>query len=782
MSNLSLNIGIQGLFAAQSGLDVIGNNLANLATPGFSRQNVNLTQSMSLQRGGLLFGGGVSAQSVERTVDSLLERRIVQQLGLTGRLEQRSLFAREVETLFGGLDDPVLGSSLNDFYDDISLLSTSPADLAARSAVAQSASSIASNFNQLANGLGSVEENLRGQLEVDVQSANDLARRLAGLNIQIQDAEAATGSSANSLRDERQLVLQDLGSLVELQSKEDPDGSLRVFVAGNLLVVEDQAREMELIDVGEGEVRLGVVGGLNEFKPNSGSIGGLMDLNEKFLEGLIEDLDDMASAFIQGINKAHSTGVPASGPFKFLVGTNEIQDINGNGSVLDERMDAALPFAVEAGPLLINLTDDATGNLTQHEIQIDPQASIGELMADLNGINGLTASVDVTGRLRISSGAGQSFDFANRLPQVADTFGTFGSAQPQLGSASSGPYSIPANGTLEFAIPAGSGTNLTVPLDPTQFPNNDQVPASQMAEYLNGLPEFSGGGLVAHDVGGYLHIVGEEGGAPSFEITGGNAAGSLGFEDLVGTPALANTEPGEVNLYGSYQGGVDQSFLFVPSSNGTVGTTEGLQVEVFDESGDLVATLDVGEDYEPGTRLSIGDGMEVAFDLMNLSADNNDRLELKARADSDPGGALVALGLNTLFVGSNASDIALRQEILDDPDLLATSGSGELVDQSILLDILAFQDAPQASLDGASIDGRFASVLADVGFEVGTTQSALDSSKTVLESLQTRRDSVSAVNIDEELVKMVQFEQTYDAIARFMQVINETSETLLSIL
>ena len=210
MSNLSLNIGIQGLFAAQSGLDVIGNNLANLATPGYSRQNVGLSQSMGVRRGGLLFGSGVNTLDVNRTVDSLLESRIVRQLGLTGRLEQRALFASEVESLFGSLDNPVLGSDFNSFFDDLSLLSTSPADLAVRTAATQSAAGIATSFNQLALGLGSVEENLRGQVEVDIDLANQLGLQIADLNIQIQDAEAGTGTQANGLRDERQLVLQQL--------------------------------------------------------------------------------------------------------------------------------------------------------------------------------------------------------------------------------------------------------------------------------------------------------------------------------------------------------------------------------------------------------------------------------------------------------------------------------------------------------------------------------------------------------------------------------------------
>lgn len=781
MSNLSLNIGIQGLFAAQSGLDVIGNNLANLATPGYSRQNVALSQSMGIQRGGLLFGSGVNTLDVNRTVDSLLESRIVRQLGLTGRLEQRALFASEVESLFGSLDNPVLGSDFNTFFDDLSLLSTSPADLAVRAAATQSAASIATSFNQIASGLGSVEENLRGQVQVDIDLANQLALQIADLNVQIQDAEAGTGTQANGLRDQRQLVLQQLAELVEMQTKEDPGGSLRVFVGGNLLVVEGQTRELELEEAEDGELSLGVAGGLSTFRPSAGRIGGLMDLNTKFLEGVITDLDELASAFIQGMNKAHSTGVPASGPFTSLVGTTELEDLDGDGSVLNERLGNVLPFAVEPGPLLINITDE-NGSLTQHEIAVDPDASVSEFLDSMNGIPGLTASIDVAGRLRISAGPGLKFDFANRLPEIGNTFGTLGSAQPQLGSAQQEPYGLPAGGTLELAVPAGSGTNVTIALDPTVFPNDDEVTAEQLADYLNGLDDFANAGLVAQDVGGYLHLVGAQGGAQSFEVTGGTAAESLGFDSLVGVAAEPNAEAGDVKLFGSYQGSEDQHFLFVPTSTGTVGSTAGLQVDVFDAKGDKIATLDVGEDYVPGTRLSIGDGIEVAFDLMELSADTNERMSLDVKADSDPGGVLVGLGLNTLFTGTDASSIQVRQDILDNPELLATSGSGELVDQSILLDMLAFQDAPQEALGGASVDGRYAEILADVGFEVGTTQSALDSANTVLESLRTRRDSVSAVNVDEELVKMVQFEQTYDAIARFMQVVNETSEVLLSII
>jgi flagellar hook-associated protein FlgK len=257
---------------------------------------------------------------------------------------------------------------------------------------------------------------------------------------------------------------------------------------------------------------------------------------------------------------------------------------------------------------------------------------------------------------------------------------------------------------------------------------------------------------------------------------------ALGWSAFVGTPVQGQTNAVDARIAGSFTGEFDERFTFRPTADGTIGTTPGLAVEVFDRAGNLVTTLDVGAGYVPGTELELGDGLRVTFGLGELSATQGDAFALDAVADSDSSDVLVALGLNTLLSGSGAGDIALRTDLADDPSQLALSLTGEEGDGGLLLEILAAQSAASSELEGATL-GRFWGDLAgDVGFESALTASALESSSAVMASLERRQSAVSGVNVDEELVDLVAYEQAFSAAAQYLSVVNQLGDEILNLL
>ncbi|MEE9370905.1 MAG: flagellar basal body protein, partial [Sedimentisphaerales bacterium] len=157
MSNYS--IGISGLRAAQNALDIIGNNIANAASPGYHRQRIDLVPAYTSYTAGLLLGGGVNVGGVTRMVDSLLEQEILRQRSSSGHISQELSTMRVVESAFGELstENGGLNAAMDDFFNALSDLSTNPGGIVWQNLVVSTAEAMASRFRTLGNFLATLE-------------------------------------------------------------------------------------------------------------------------------------------------------------------------------------------------------------------------------------------------------------------------------------------------------------------------------------------------------------------------------------------------------------------------------------------------------------------------------------------------------------------------------------------------------------------------------------------------------------------------------------------------
>ena len=329
----------------------------------------------------------------------------------------------------------------------------------------------------------------------------------------------------------------------------------------------------------------------------------------------------------------------------------------------------------------------------------------------------------------------------------------------------------------------GTPVSLSIPFASEDFNEISAATAEELARVINADPDAQTNGIVASAVDGALVLQTAGGGAgASFTIDGGAAADNLGWTGLVGVAIDGQDNAVDVRLGGVFQGDADTTYTFRPNMDGVIGTTAGLTVEVLNEKGELVAELDVGPGYVPGTELSVADGVTVTFGLGELSASHGDLFASDMVADSDSTDVLVALGLNGLFEGSNASDIEVNPEIARDPGRLASAIENASGDNSLLLELLNVQDDRVEGLENASIGAFYNDIVSDLGFEVASAQSALGANGAVLQSLEERRSSISGVNVDEELVDLVAFEQAFQAAAQYINTINQLGDEILALL
>ena len=780
MTSLGLNIGLKSLLTAQAALDTIGNNIANANTPGYSRQNLQVSTSPGLRLRGLIQGTGVQADVIQRTVDSLLQARLVKQTSTLSRLDSRMSAMSEAEAFLGTSAGTGVAALLQQFFDGISTLSTAPEDSVLRTGAVQSAAELAERLTNLSGNAETLRRDTIQRLEANVDQVNELARRLGTLNRQISDTEVGN-AGANELRDRRDEALRRLSGLVDIKAIENDRGAVRVLVGGFILVSPTTVEQMQFVnDPASGEPEIRISGSPKPVPVTGGAIGGLFDVLQDFLPDLGQDMNQFARNLILETNRVHSTGIGARGPYRMLSGTNALEDINGSGSVLDELLsNSGLPFDVVDGELYVNVTEETTGAVTKNRIAIDAsRTTVGDLVNELNAIDNVSAGIDSKGRLQVFADKGWGFDFSPRLDPNPDALGSFGGGVASLATPAGGPFALSPGDTLDLVGPLGA---FTVTFNAGSFAQIGQATADEISAALNADPNVQAAGLKASAVGGTLVLQTVGAGAlESFSVAGGSALGATGW--TAGTTVTGQATAVDVAVSGEYTGSKNGVLTFRPNMDGTIGTTPGLKIQVFDELGVELAAIDVGPGYNPGDELDVIDGVRVSFGFGDLSASSGDLFALDVVADADTSDVLPALGVNGLFTGSDAATISVRDDILRDPDLLASSISGARSDGSNLIQLLALQSEGASGLGGASLPEGWTEVVGRVGLEISATSNAIESETFLLQSLEQRRDQISGVNVDEELVMLIEQEQAFTAASQYIRVISELTNELMNLI
>jgi flagellar hook-associated protein FlgK len=238
-----------------------------------------------------------------------------------------------------------------------------------------------------------------------------------------------------------------------------------------------------------------------------------------------------------------------------------------------------------------------------------------------------------------------------------------------------------------------------------------------------------------------------------------------------------------VTVSGSYTGKNNGQFVFVPDADGEIGVTAGLTVGVFDASGMRIATLEAG----PGTELltdqgvEVADGVTVKMTAGTLSATGGDVFSLDTIADSDTSDILVALGLNSFFLGSRASDLRINPDLENSPSLFAGALSNSAGDPGNVERMLALRDLALGDLDSNSLENFYNNVVVDVGFEASGAETILEAENQLLAALEDERQAVSGVNLDEEMINLVQYQQAFQAASRLINIVNEMTTTIVNL-
>jgi flagellar hook-associated protein 1 FlgK len=318
---VALNAGKTSLSTNQKVIEIAGNNIANVNTPGYSRQKAILTPYPSLNFNGFMIGQGVKVGDIVREHDAFLSTQIQDKSAAYGEADAKTFPLAELERVFG-ISEGGLSTEIDNFFDSWQELTANPGGQTERDIVIQRGELLASSFHTAVAELDGVKRNIDESLLSRIDGVNDSLQRVADLNIRISAIESS-GQSANTFRDERDLLLADLSSSVGIQSLEDKEGNVLVQLPGGQpLVQKGNALTLEGEVVAD-ELQLQVTTSSGTSTPVDtttlgGAFKGLLEVRDQLIPDLEGQLDKLAYSLATEVNDLHKTG----------------SDLNGNTNVL----------------------------------------------------------------------------------------------------------------------------------------------------------------------------------------------------------------------------------------------------------------------------------------------------------------------------------------------------------------------------------------------------------------------------------------------------------------
>jgi len=247
-----LSIASSGLFAAQRALDITGHNISNANTRGYSRQRLNQAAQdpMSIVGGQGQLGLGVKMQFISQVRDEMLDIKYRTEVNTLGEWEEKYNSISQIEAIFNEPTDTGIRKVMDNFFEGLNSLSKDPSSPTTRAVFIQSAVALAQNFNHMTDNFEKMIRDANEEVESSVRSINSMGSQIARLNKQILEAEL-DGSRANDLRDARNLLIDDLSKLVDIQVKEVPisngnSSTLSILIQGTPLVNHTDTNVLEL--------------------------------------------------------------------------------------------------------------------------------------------------------------------------------------------------------------------------------------------------------------------------------------------------------------------------------------------------------------------------------------------------------------------------------------------------------------------------------------------------------------------------------------------------------
>ncbi|AVE04952.1 flagellar hook-associated protein FlgK [Pseudomonas sp. R11F] len=352
-----LSIGMSGLNASQGSLSVLSNNIANVNTPGYSRQQTTQNASANNQYGGVFIGSGTTLADVRRIYNDFLGAAYQSSTALNS---DATAYAGQAAAIDKTLSDKSTGMSaaLSAFFSSLQTAAATPSDVSARQLLVTSAQTLSNRFNSISTQLTQQKEGINSQLGTLSDQVNKLTSSIASLNNQITTAQGSSTSAPANLLDARNEAVRSLNELIGVTATEKngqfsiTTGTGQSLVEGNIANTisavpskTDNSQYTIQLNMGDTKMDIGSV-------ISGGSIGGLLRYRSDVLMPAINDLGRIAIATADSVNTQLGQGLDLNSDF----GSSLFSDIN-TAATIAQRSQAAAGNSAGSGNLNVTITD-----------------------------------------------------------------------------------------------------------------------------------------------------------------------------------------------------------------------------------------------------------------------------------------------------------------------------------------------------------------------------------------------------------------------------------------
>jgi flagellar hook-associated protein 1 FlgK len=674
-----INTAVTGLNVAQYGLLTTEHNIANVNTPGFSRQRSIQESNAGLLTGAGFVGQGAHVATVERMYSRFLTEQVDRSQSSASELETYHAQISQIDDL---LADPGTGlsSALQAFFASVQDLAANPSQLPNRQAMVSAAQSLTARYQSLSDQLAQMYNGINSEITAAVASVNSYGEQIASLNGRIAVAEASTGQPPNDLLDIRDQMVLELNQLIRTRTTTNTDGSYNVFVgSGQQLVVGSQPIGMATMASSADSSRL-VVGlrtaaGVQEIPESlisGGSLSGLLAFRSESLDRASNDLGSNAASLALTFNAQHALG----------------QDFFGQSQLASSPPTSFTPqFFSVSPPVVVGNARNPTGSPLVSAAFVSPPPFNGNFYADL-GNSDYRLNAD---------GAGLSL---TRLTDNKQWSGAdLAAVNAQLSSDPQG-FVLAAPGALlagsSYLIQPTRGAARSIAVNPALVADSRLIAAA-----------------------GPLRAAAGTANTGSASVSPGQAG--PGYQDAVaGLPISLEYQAGELRNF-----------------------PVGARVSIDGAAPVDITARDQGIAYTSGATVTLVGSANVnpptGFSFVITGLPNNgDRfsVELNTGATAD---------------GRNALSLAQLQ-----------------TQQTMSGQTASYQDA-------------YARLVSETGNKTRQLQVSSEAQKNLLVQAKASRDSLSAVNLDEEAANLIRFQQAYQASARAFQIGASLFDTILEL-
>ncbi len=249
------------------------------------------------------------------------------------------------------------------------------------------------------------------------------------------------------------------------------------------------------------------------------------------------------------------------------------------------------------------------------------------------------------------------------------------------------------------------------------------------------------------------------------------------------TASTLSGSPPTISVSGIYTGANNDTFQFtvVEGGGGTGSVGNGtLQLEVRNGAAQLVSILNVGAGYAAGDKLDLGNGIKISLSTGDLN--DGETFDVDAFSSSDTSGLLAAVGINTFLSGSSASTIAVCSDISATPGRVASALGADMTDNTNALRMHNLKDQAVTSLNSMTPGEFYRQLVTDVGQQLFVKETRKDNIESMVQNLSNQQGELNGVNINDEAAKILAFQQMFQAMGKFMSIIQSSLLTMMEIL